>query len=85
MYKLPLCPQAKKAGFNKKKTFCNFDLHIRKKLVKCYIWSIALFGTATWTLWKVDRNTWKILKCGTEDEYSRSVGLIIKTKKYCVY
>jgi len=77
----PLFP-CKKAGLNKKKTFCTFDLHIRKKLVKCYIWSIALYGTATWTLWKEDQNTWKILKCGTEDEYSISVGLIVRTKKY---
>ena len=24
------------------------DLHLRKKLVKCYIWSIALYGAETW-------------------------------------
>jgi hypothetical protein len=24
------------------------------KLVKCYIWSTAFYGTETWTLWKVD-------------------------------
>jgi hypothetical protein len=23
--------------------------------VKCYIWSIALYGAETWTLWKVDQ------------------------------
>jgi hypothetical protein len=45
-----------KAGFNKK-TLSNstLDLHLRKKLVKCYIWSIALCGAETWTLGKVDR------------------------------
>jgi len=54
--------------------------------VKCYIWGIALYGTETRTLWKVDQNTWKILKCGTEDEYSRSVGLTVRTmKKYYVH
>jgi hypothetical protein len=26
------------------------DLELRKKLVKCYIWSIALYGAETWTL-----------------------------------
>jgi hypothetical protein len=31
------------------------DLNVRKKLVKCYIWSIALCGAETWTLQKVDR------------------------------
>jgi hypothetical protein len=35
-----------KAAFNKKwALFTNkFDLELRKKLVKCYIWSIALYG-----------------------------------------
>ena len=27
-----------------------FDLNLRKKLVKFYIWSIALCGAETWTL-----------------------------------
>jgi hypothetical protein len=31
------------------------DLELRKKLVKCYIWSIALYGAETWTLWAVDQ------------------------------
>jgi hypothetical protein len=31
------------------------DLHLRKKLVKCYIWSIALYGAETGTLRKVDQ------------------------------
>jgi hypothetical protein len=40
-----------KAAFNKKKTLFSSKLDlIRKKPVKCYIWSIALYCTATWTL-----------------------------------
>jgi hypothetical protein len=31
------------------------DLELRKKLVKCYIWSIALYGAETWTLRSVDQ------------------------------
>jgi hypothetical protein len=31
------------------------DLELRKKLVKCYIWSIALYGAETWTLRAVDK------------------------------
>jgi len=31
------------------------DLELRKKLVKCYIWSIALYGAETWTLRPVDQ------------------------------
>jgi hypothetical protein len=37
-----------------------------KKLVKWYIWSIALCGAETWTLRKVD--TWNILKCYTGED-----------------
>jgi hypothetical protein len=35
-----------KAAFNKKKTLftSKLDLNLRMKLVKCYIWSIALYG-----------------------------------------
>jgi hypothetical protein len=31
------------------------DLELRKKLVKCYIWNIALYGAETWTLRAVDQ------------------------------
>jgi hypothetical protein len=41
-----------KAAFNKKRASftSTLDLELRKKLVKCYIWSIALYGAETWTL-----------------------------------
>jgi hypothetical protein len=43
-----------KAAFNKKKNLftSTLDLNLKNKLVKCYIWSIALYGAATWTLQK---------------------------------
>jgi hypothetical protein len=46
-----------KTAFNKKKAlFTNkFDLNWRKKLVKCYTWSAALYSAGTWTLRKVDQ------------------------------
>jgi hypothetical protein len=31
------------------------DLNVRKKLVKCYIWSIALYGAESWIIRKVDQ------------------------------
>ena len=39
-----------KAVFNKKKTpfTSTLDLNLRKKLVKYYIWSMALYGAETW-------------------------------------
>ena len=30
-------------------------LNLRKELVKCYIWSMALYGAETWTLRAVDQ------------------------------
>jgi hypothetical protein len=40
----------KRALFTRK-----MDLEMRKKLVKCYIWSTALYGAETWTLRAVDK------------------------------
>jgi len=46
-----------KAAFNKKRaiSISTLDLELRKKLVNCYIWSIALHGAETWTLRAVDQ------------------------------
>jgi len=46
-----------KAAFNKKKALftSTLDLEFRKKPVKCYIWSIALYGAETGTLRVVDQ------------------------------
>jgi len=46
-----------KAAFNKKKNLftSKLDLNLRKKLVKCYVWSVALYGAETWTLRATDQ------------------------------
>jgi hypothetical protein len=46
-----------KDAFNKKRAHftSKMDLELRKKLVKCYIWSIALYGAETGTLRAVDQ------------------------------
>jgi hypothetical protein len=46
-----------KATFSKKRTLftSTLDLELRKKLMKCYIWSIALYGAETWTFRAVDQ------------------------------
>jgi len=46
-----------KAAFNKKRALftSTLDLELKKKLVKCYIWSIALYDAETWTLRTVDQ------------------------------
>jgi hypothetical protein len=43
---------------------------LKKKLVKCYVWSIALYGSETWTLRKLERKylggfeTWCWMRMG---------------------
>jgi len=46
-----------KAAFSKKKTLftSKMDLNLRKKLITCYIWSMALYGAETWTLRAADQ------------------------------
>jgi len=33
----------------------NLEINLKKKLMECYIWSIALYVAENWKLWKVDR------------------------------
>ena len=51
-----------KAAFNKKKNlfYQQLDLNLRKKLVKCYVWSMAVYGAETWMLRARDQ---KRLEC----------------------
>jgi hypothetical protein len=46
-----------KAAFNKKRNLftSTLDFELRKKLVKWYFWSIALYGAETWTFRAVDQ------------------------------
>jgi hypothetical protein len=76
-----------KAVFNKKRTLftSSLDLGLRKKLMKCYLWSIALYGAETWTLWTANQKDLESLKCAAGGGWKRSVGLIIREmKKYCL-
>jgi len=45
-----------KAAFDGKRALLTstLDLELRKKLLKCYIWSIAFYGAETWTLRAAD-------------------------------
>jgi len=53
-----------KTTFNKKRALftSTLNLKLRKKLVKCYIWSIALYGAETWTLRAVDQKHLEIFE-----------------------
>ena len=46
-----------KAAFTKKKNpfTSKLNLNLRKKLVKCYVWSTARYGAETWTLRATDQ------------------------------
>jgi hypothetical protein len=61
-----------KTAFNKIKTpfTSKLELHLRKKLVTCYIWSIAFVQCCnldTSESRAESRNVWKILKCGVAE------------------
>ena len=71
-----------KAAFNKKKTLftSKLGLNLRKKLVKRYIWSMALYGAETWTLRAADQKylesfkiwCWRRMEKDGEDQLDRS-------------
>ena len=46
-----------KVAFNKKRELLTskINLQLKKKFVKCYVWSIALYGSETWTLREKER------------------------------
>jgi len=68
-----------KAAFNKKRALFTgtLDLELRKKLEKCYIWSIALYGAETWNLWAVDLKHLESFEMRCWRKMERSVGLIM--------
>jgi len=64
-----------KAAFSKKKNVftSTLDLNLRKKLVKYYIWSMALYGDETWTLRTADQKHLESLKCGAGERWTKSI------------
>jgi len=68
-----------KAAFNKKRDLFTSTLYLelRKKLVKCYIWSIALYGAETWMLWAADQKHLESFEMWCGEGWKRSVGPII--------
>jgi len=53
------------------------DLKLRKKPVKCYIWSIDLYGAETWMLRAVGQKHLESLNFDAEEGWRRSVGPIM--------
>jgi hypothetical protein len=65
-----------------------FDLELRKKLVKCYIWCIALYGAETWTLQAVDQKylesfemwCWRRMDKISRTDYVRNEDVLLKSQ-----
>ena len=59
---------------SRRKLFSKVNL---KNLVKCYIWSMAMYGDETWTVRAVDQQYLESLKCGAGEGWMRSAGPIV--------
>ena len=80
-----------KASFNKLRTLVTstLDLELIKKLAKCYIWSIALYGVETWTLWAVDQKhlesfemwCWRRMKKISWTDHVRNEDVLLRVKE----
>jgi hypothetical protein len=80
-----------KTAFNKKRTLftSTLDLELRKKLVKCYIWSIALCGAEIWTLRTVDQKhlercemwCWRRMEKISWTDHVRSEEVVLRVKE----
>ena len=55
-----------KEAFNRKRSifFGPLEKELRKRLVKCFLWSEALYGAETWILGRNEQKNWKYLRCG---------------------
>jgi hypothetical protein len=55
-----------KAAFNKKRALftSTLDSELRKKLVKWYVWSMAIYGAKTWTIRTVDQKQMERFEMG---------------------
>jgi hypothetical protein len=80
-----------KAAFNKKRTLFTsaLDLELRKKLLKCYVWSIALYGADTWTLRAVHQKhlesfemwCWRRMEKISWSDHVRNEEVLLRVKK----
>ena len=82
-----------KAAFNKNRALVTntMNLKLKKKLVKCYMWSIALYGPETWTLRAVlvdqkhvesfEMWCWRRMEKISGTGYLRNEEVLIRVKK----
>jgi hypothetical protein len=80
-----------KAAYNKKRALFTrkMDLELKKKLVKCYIWSIVIYGYETWTLRTVDQKhlesfemwCWRRMEKISLTEHVRNEEVLLRVKE----
>jgi len=80
-----------RAAFNKKRALftSTLDLELRKKLVNCYIWGIALYGVDTWMLQAVGQKQlenfemwcWRRMEKISWTGYVRNEEVLIRVKE----
>ena len=80
-----------KAAFSRKKTLFTrkLDLNLRKELIKCYIWSMALYGAETWTLRAADQKylesfemwCWKRMEKISWTDHVRNVEVLLRVNE----
>ena len=64
-------------------------MELRKKLVKCYIWIIALYGVETWTLRAVDQKhlesfemwCWRRMEMISWTDHVRNEEVLLRVKE----
>jgi hypothetical protein len=79
-----------KVLFNKKRALftSTLNLELRKKLVKCYVWNVALYGAETWTLREVDQKhlesfemwCWRRMEKISWTDHVRNEEVLLKVK-----
>jgi hypothetical protein len=65
------------------------DLELRKKLVKCHIWSIALYGAKTWLFRTIDQKhlenfdmwCWRRMEKISWTDHLRNEELLLRVKE----
>ena len=65
------------------------DLELKKKLVKCYIWSTALYGAETWMILSVDQKhlesfemwCWRRMEKISWTDHVRNEGVLLTVKE----
>ena len=65
------------------------DLELRKKLVKCYVWSTALYGAETWTIRAMDQKhlesfemwCWRRMEKNSWTDHVRNEDVLLRVKE----